>query len=343
MRAVPRLSIGLPVYNGEHYLGESLDALLGQGYRNFELIISDNASTDGTAGICHRYREQDSRIRYIRQPHNIGAAPNHNFVVQQARGELFKWASSDDLYAPDLLERCVDALDEYPHVVLAHSWTALIDGSGAVTEKIEYPLDTASLRPPERFRSMLYAKAGDDLCGVVRADVIRSTSLHGSYHHADRGITAEFVLRGPFYQVPDWLYLRRDHPERAERSCPTVRTRCANLDPRRADRLRHPIARLYAEYLWAFVAAIRNAPLSPADRRECYRYLAQWASSRALPGRTLRAGEPGPGSVKAPMRRASARPLLPGPSEPAGATPGGAPAPGGAATSRGGDLAAGRP
>ena len=211
----------------------------------------------------------------------------------------------DDLYARDLLKCCVDALDEHPHVVLAHSWTALIDSSGQVTEAIEYPLATASLRAPERFRSMLYGKAGDDSYGVIRAEVLRRTSLHDSYHHADRTITTEIVLHGPFYQVPDWLYFRRDHPDRAERARPTVRARCANLDPRRADRLRHPAVRLYAEYLWGYVSAIRRAPLSPADRQECYRYLAGWASSRALPGRTRRAGEPGPGSVGAPLRQAS--------------------------------------
>ena len=309
MTPAPRLSIGLPVYNGERYLAESLDSLLSQSYENFELIISDNASTDGTAGICRRYMKQDCRIRYICQPRNIGAVPNHNFVVGQARGELFKWASHDDLYARDLLKCCVEALDEYPHFVLAHSWTALIDSSGLVTETIEHSLATASLRAPERFRSLLYAKAGDEGVGVVRTKVLSSTSLHGSYHHADRTITAELVLYGPFYQVPDSLYMRRDHPYRAERACPTVRTRCANMDPRRADRLRHPVVRLYAEYLWGYVAAIRRAPVSPADRQECYRHLVQWASSRALPGRTRRAGEPGPGSVKAPLRQVSAQPL----------------------------------
>jgi glycosyltransferase involved in cell wall biosynthesis len=316
MRAAPRLSIGLPVYNGEKYLAESLDTLLGQSFEDFELIISDNASTDGTAGICRRYRKQDSRIRYICQPRNIGAAPNHNFVVGQARGELFKWAASDDLYARDLLKCCVDALDEYPHVVLAHSWTALIDSAGQVTEAIEYPLATASLRAPERFQSMLYGKAGDDSYGVIRTEVLRRTSLHDSYHHADRTITTEFVLHGAFYQVPDWLYCRRDHPDRAERARPTVRARCANLDPRRADPWRHPAIRLYAEYLWGYVAAIRRAPLSPADRQECYRHLARWASSRALPGRTRRAGEPGPGSVGAPLRQAPIQSLHDSQSEP---------------------------
>jgi glycosyltransferase involved in cell wall biosynthesis len=307
--AGPRLSIGLPIYNGENYLAETLDSLLGQSYENFELIISDNASTDGTAGICRRYMKQDSRIRYICQPRNIGLAPNHNFLVREARGELFKWADHDDLCARDLLASCVDALDEYPDVVLAYSLTALIDSSGLMTDALEGSLGTASSRAPERFRSILYAKGGDEGCGVIRMKVLRKTSLLGSYHRADRTITAELVLHGPFYQVPDWLYMRRDHPDRVERACPTVRSRCALLDPRRADRLRHPTVRLYAEYVWAYVAAIQGAPLSYADRHECYRRLMEWASSRALPGRTRRAGEPGPGSAKAPLRQVAAQPV----------------------------------
>src|ERR1700744_3243910 len=111
MTTVPRLTIGLPVYNGEKYLAESLDALLGQTYGDFELIISDNASTDGTADICHDYLERDRRIRYHRQPHNIGLSPNFNFVIAQARGEFFKCAHYDDLCAREMVERCLDALD----------------------------------------------------------------------------------------------------------------------------------------------------------------------------------------------------------------------------------------
>jgi glycosyltransferase involved in cell wall biosynthesis len=272
------------VYNGENFVAESLDALLGQSYEDFELIISDNASADGTAGICRGYARRDSRVRYVRQDVNIGAAPNHNFVVGQARGELFKWASNDDLYARDLLKRCVDALDAYPHVVLAHSWTAMIDSSGEVTRAIRYPLDTASQRAPERFRSMLFASGGDDIYGVIRTGTLRRIRPLNSYHHADRTIVTELALQGPFYQVPDWLYFRRDHPQQAERAFPTMRRRCSNLDPRRADKLRHPAARMYAEYMWAYAAAIQHAPLAYPDRRACYRYLAQWIASRALPG-----------------------------------------------------------
>lgn len=296
MSAVPRLSIGLPVYNGEQYLSESLDALLGQSFEDFELIISDNASTDGTADICRRYAAQDPRIRYVRQPHNIGAAPNHNFVFREARGELFKWASHDDLYARDLLRRCVEALDEHPHMVLAHAWHAIIDGAGTVTETFDYRLSTDSPHAPERFRSLLFADGGDDFYGVIRADVLCRVAPHDSYHHADRTIVAEIALHGPFHQVPELLYFRRDHPTRAERANPTKRTRCANLDPRRADRLRHPTVRLLADYIRGFIGVVRRAPLSPAERRQCFRYLTQWLASRVVPRRPQPLdGRPSPG------------------------------------------------
>ncbi len=288
MNTIPRLSIGLPVYNGENFLAESLESLLGQTYEDFELVISDNASTDGTADICRRYAKQDSRIRYVRQPHNIGSAPNHNFVIEEARGELFKHASHDDLYARKLLELCVDALDERPQVVLAHSWSAVIDSSGAVTELVEYPVNTAAPRASERLRSMLFDGWGDDEGGVIRMDVLRQTPLHASYHFADRTFTAELALHGPFYMAPDWLYFRRQHSGQGGAQA-DVRKRCANMDPRRASGLKHPAARLYAEYIWGFAAAIRRAPLSQADRQDCYRLLARWVASRALPvaGRSL--------------------------------------------------------
>jgi glycosyltransferase involved in cell wall biosynthesis len=308
MNAAPRLTIGLPVYNGEKYLAESLDALLGQSYKDFELLISDNASTDGTADICRQYGEQDARIRYVRQSSNIGCAPNHNFVVEQAGGELFKWAADDDLYARDMLDRCVQALDEYPQVVLANPWTAMINESGAVTKAVEYSVNTASERVAERFRSMMFDSGwADDIGGVIRTEVLRRTSLLGSYHLADRALTTEICLHGPFYQIPDWLYFRRDHPSRAERAYPGVREWCANLDPRRANRLRYPTVRLYSEYVWAYAAAIRRAPLSSADRNKCYRYLARWVGGRVLPvarqavrDGAIRTGEP-PASAIQPV------------------------------------------
>jgi glycosyltransferase involved in cell wall biosynthesis len=292
MGTVPRLSVGLPVYNSSSYVAESIEALLGQTFEDFELIISDNASTDDTGDICRRYAKADSRVSYFRQPRNVGLAPNHNFCVERARGELFKWGAGDDLYARDLLERCVAALDEHPQVVLAHAWTAMVDGDGEVFQLNAYPLASSAPRAPERFRSLLNDSGGDDDGGVMRKEVLLRTAMKESYHHADRTIIAEVALHGPFYQVPDWLYFRRDHPARAERAYPGVRARCANMDPRRADPWRNPLPRLLGEYIWAYMRMIRKAPLTPAERRECYLYLAEWMTRRARPHRLVSAESP---------------------------------------------------
>jgi glycosyltransferase involved in cell wall biosynthesis len=287
---VPRLSIGLPVYNGDKYLSDAIDALLAQSFTDFELIISDNASTDRTEEICHRYLALDGRIRYFRQTVKLGAAANHNFVVKNARGEYFKWASHDDLYDRDLLLRCIESLDANPEVVLSHAWQAFIDAEGNIIHRVDYRLATDSPRAPERFRDMLFVQGGDDVYGVMRTDVLRRTPLHGTYHHAERTLVAEMGLYGPFYQVPEVLYFRRDHPDRAERTAPTKRARAANFDPRRANRLRNPAIRLLVEYLWGYVGAIQRAPLSSIDRFRCYGHLVRWIADRALPGSSRRIG-----------------------------------------------------
>ena len=284
MRSTPRLTIGLPVYNGEAYLAESLDALLGQTFGDFELIISDNASTDGTEQIGRRYAAEDERVTYIRQPRNVGAIPNHNLLVDHARGEYFKWASHDDLYARTLLERCIAELDAHPDAVLCHAWQGIIDEHGDVVQEVGYPLATDSTSAPERFRSVLFTVGGDDFYAVMRTDVLRRTPLNGSYHHSDRTIIAELALLGRFLQVPEYLFFRRDHPDRAERARPSKRARAANMDPRRGDRLRNPTVRLLGEYVWGFVSAVRRARLSAAARRACFAHLGRWLVDRARTG-----------------------------------------------------------
>jgi glycosyltransferase involved in cell wall biosynthesis len=283
----PRLSIGLPVYNGERFLSQALESLLGQSYTDFELIVSDNASTDGTADVCRHYAEQDPRVRYIRQARNIGLSANHDYVVDEARGELFKCAAHDDLYGRELIEQCVDALDADPDAVLAHSWSAMINESGTILGTLGRGVPMDSLRAPDRFRNVLFGGCHDYEYGVIRTGSLRRMMRRGSYLHADRMFNAELALHGRFHQVPGWLYFRREHPGGPPR---TVRDRCVTFDPRRADRLRHPVVRLYGEYLWAYVKAIRNAPLSAGDQRECYAHLAHWMASRTLPvaGRSLR-------------------------------------------------------
>jgi glycosyltransferase involved in cell wall biosynthesis len=279
---LPRVSIGIPVYNGEEFLGEALDALLNQSYTNFELIISDNASTDRTADICERYQKRDSRIRYVRQPRNIGMIANHNFLVGEARGEFFKWASHDDLYAPNYLECCVTALDEHPSAVLAHSAGVLLNPAGERIGVISSPEGTASPQAVERMRARLFDGKGDWIYSVMRIATLRRTPLHPTYHGVEKTLITELALHGPFYQVPEESYFRRDHPYKQHRA---TRDWSALLDPRRANRLRNPAVRLYLEYIWGYFSAIRRAPLSRAEKGRCYSLLTRWLASRALPDR----------------------------------------------------------
>ena len=285
MDEAPRVSIGLPVYNGQSSLPAAIDALLGQSYRDFELIISDNASTDSTEAICRRYAEQDPRITYVRQQHNFGMTANHNYVVGVARGEFFKWASHDDLYARDFLKSCVAALDEHPEASLAHSWCVLMNERGTPIRLLSYPTKTASPWPSHRFRSMLFDGKGDWSYALIRTDILRRTPLLGSYYGADVTLITELSLHGPLHQIREGMYFRRDHPNRHQ----SARAWSAVFDPRRANRLRHPTVRLYGEYVWGFASAIWRSPLSLAEKRRCYGELARWLVSRAAP--TPRYGE----------------------------------------------------
>ncbi|GAA3243095.1 glycosyltransferase family 2 protein [Pseudonocardia petroleophila] len=293
----PRLSIGLPVYNGERYLPEALRGLLGQTFGDFELVVSDNASTDATEAICRAAAERDPRVRYVRQPRNIGLAGNHNAVFTLARGELFKWAADDDVYDPDLLARCVAALDAAPGAVLAHCWTAVLDEETGETTRLTYPLTSAAPRVADRFRSLLWDSGGDDDYGVIRSEVLRRVRPYDSFYNADRTLVAELALHGPFVQVPEWLYVRREHAARSSRGRRDIRAWCASYDRRRADRLRHPVVRLLAEYAWAYVTAIHRSPLRPGERLACYGHLLAWLLGRAATSVTRGIGAHPVGSV----------------------------------------------
>src|SRR5690349_19086459 len=115
----PSVSIGMPVFNAGRHLHEALDSLLAQTHSDFELIISDNGSADGTSEICDAYAAKDSRIRLFRQPENIGPARNFAFVLDEARSPFFMFAAHDDLWEPTFIERLLARLREEPHAVLA--------------------------------------------------------------------------------------------------------------------------------------------------------------------------------------------------------------------------------
>ena len=136
--APPRVTVGLPVYNGERYLAEAIDSLLTQTFTDFELIICDNASTDRTEAIGREYAARDSRVRYCRNRVNIGLYPNFNLVRGMARGEFFKWLAHDDVCSPTYLERCVEALDAAPGASMAYTRATAIGPDGQPAPEFDW-------------------------------------------------------------------------------------------------------------------------------------------------------------------------------------------------------------
>jgi glycosyltransferase involved in cell wall biosynthesis len=218
MSAQPRISVTLPVFNGERYVAQAIRSILDQTYRDFELIISDNASTDRTEDICRCFVAQDERIRYVRQPRNIGASPNFNVCFALASGEYFKWAAHDDYLEPQYLAECVRALDANPDAVLAQSLVSLIDDRDRLIQVFR-PIEPAasSPRPSERFGARIRNPRCLEIWGVMRTKALRNSVLIGSYIGMDRALLLELALRGRFVLVDQPLFTNRDHPERATR------------------------------------------------------------------------------------------------------------------------------
>lgn len=220
--AAPLVTVGLPVHNGERHIARAIESVLAQSLGDFELIVSDNASTDGTAGIVHGLMQRDPRIRYRRFEANRGISRNWSVVVREARGRFFKWLSASDLMAPGLLQRCVDVLNARPDVVLAYGSTRWIDSSGRPLALCESDFAALGARPSERFLQVARDLSINNLvtAGVIRTEALRRTRLMGNYPSSDLVLMAELALQGRFVLLPEELYRRRtgadvSTPERA--------------------------------------------------------------------------------------------------------------------------------
>ena len=210
------VSIGLPVFNGEKYLSEAIESILSQTYENFELIISDNASSDKTQTICRKFAKVDDRIRYYRNKINLGGPENYNQTFKLSTGEYFKWAAYDDVLAPEYLRKCVKVLDNDPSVVLCHSRVGCIDENGVLIGNYDDRtlVKISSNKSHERFGDMISLR---NTCwaihALIRSSSLRKTPLHGKYLDADRNLLAELGLLGRVYELPEQLFFRRDHPQ----------------------------------------------------------------------------------------------------------------------------------
>lgn len=218
MNKTPQVSLGLPVYNGENFITEAIESILAQTFTDFELIITDNVSTDRTRQICESYAALDPRISYFRNEENVGAASNFIRAFELSSGKYFKWVAHDDVIAPEFLERCVAILDQYSSVVLCFTNVIIINEEGEQIDKYDINLNTYVLDPGERFRSLIIDwHMCFDVFGLIRADALRQTEIMGNYGHGDGVLLAHLGLIGKFYRIPEYLFFSRRHSEQSMR------------------------------------------------------------------------------------------------------------------------------
>lgn len=269
-----KVSIGIPVYNGEPYLPQALDSLLGQTFADFEIIISDNASEDGTEELCRQYAAQDSRIRYVRNETNLGAAKNYNGLVTMARGEYFKWAAHDDWVAPTYLERCLEVLEKDPSYVLAYTLSVNVDDDGTPFEQHNSISGLDAPTPHARFKAHTAQRGVHQnmVFGVMRTISLRQTGLIGAYASSDRVLNAELTLYGRFYEVPEVLFYKRVHSNAHWRVHKSRESRNEWYDPQLAGKKTYPMWRLMQEHF----RSIGRAPIGARERELCYLTMLRW-------------------------------------------------------------------
>lgn len=269
-----KVQLGLPVYNGEAHLEKALRSILSQTYGDFELLISDNASTDRTQEICRDYARDDARIRYFRNAENLGLVRNFNRVFALSDAEYFGFVSHDDDRAPTFVEKCVAVLDHDPTIVLAMTYIRLIDEEDRAVAEYDRVLmfpHEMTAEPDKRFRDLIMVP---HLCiddyGLMRSSVLRRIQpLYASHDGNDRNMLAELSLYGKFYHIPETLFYWRDQ---RKRDLPFEQW-AERLDTSHAGEIPMPRWQVLGGYLHT----LQRVPLEPGVRRRCYAAVAEWA------------------------------------------------------------------
>jgi glycosyltransferase involved in cell wall biosynthesis len=276
----PLVTIGMPVYNSERHLPQSIESLLAQTYRDFVLVISDNASTDSTAEICQRYVHQDPRVRYFRNAVNVGMTGNFNRVFELTHTKYLKWSTADDFWAPDMLADAVAVMEADPSVALCYPKTIIVDGEGREQGRYEDKLHLMQDDPAERFLAVVEnIRLVNHHLGLLRTDAIRRTSLFGKHVSADIGFVAEMSLYGKLYEVKKFQFYRRFHTESSSWN--------RGDDDQEARRFHAANVRRIPFNTWlyhfAFSAAVLRSPLGPGKKLKLLGRLGKimyWDSSR---------------------------------------------------------------
>jgi glycosyltransferase involved in cell wall biosynthesis len=204
------VSIGMPVYNEERYLEQALQSLLCQSVEDFELIISDNASTDRTGEICLTYAAKDPRVRYYRTETNLGAQANFNRVFRLSSAPYFFWASGHDIRHETFIARCVEILEQDPSVVLCYPAARWLEPDGHLGDVISSHVDTRGMSQVSCVRTLLWGLGyAYPIYGIIRCDALKRTGLMRNTIGADNVLLAELALLGAFAELPEPLLCMR--------------------------------------------------------------------------------------------------------------------------------------
>ena len=274
------MSIGVPAYNADRFLAPALESLLAQDEGDLEVVVSDNASTDGTEQLCRDLARQDRRLRYVRQSVNRGGAANFNavFALRHPGARYFKWAAGDDTHDPRYLGAVLDVLRRDATASVAHSLTDDVDEAGRHLRSWgDQGLPGADPDVSVRFAALSQRNYQCfSIFGLMRVETLASTRGLGYYAESDRVLLTELALRGRFVDVPEELFHRRQHCGRSVRTHPTARDRVGWFNPALVGRPVFPEWRLGQGY----VTALRDAPLSRADRLRCLAQMGRWTVVR---------------------------------------------------------------
>ena len=205
---LPLITVGMPIRNEAAFLTLALQSLLAQDYPRFEIIISDNASDDGTAEICHGFCRDHPNVHYERQADNLGAAANFEHVLRQARGEYFIWASGHDLWAPDYLSACVRRLQDNPSGVVAFGTTSWIDSSGQPHARQSGWCDTRGMHRIARYCAIFWGNM-NPVISVIRTSALQSCRMEAMVG-LDLVILLKLALMGDFLHATDTHWYRRE-------------------------------------------------------------------------------------------------------------------------------------
>ncbi|MBV8485322.1 MAG: glycosyltransferase [Verrucomicrobia bacterium] len=267
----PVLSIGLPVYNGQRYLSKALGSLLNQEFADFELIVSDNGSTDQTEAICREAAARDARIRYLRHDQNQGATWNFRKVLEASSGEFFKYAAYDDECYPAMLRKCMDVIRKDSSIALVYTRSELIDENSVVVppecsprwDSIATSANCASIRLWQVLWRVLHGQA---CYGVIRASFLRRMRPFGSIA-GDWVVLAQLAMLGKIVEIPEVLFRLRRHSSNSWNGTATPVQVLQWHNPR-ASQLEKLIPFRVAIVL-EHMKSVNYLPLSPTQKVSC--------------------------------------------------------------------------